>query len=93
MKHPNFESKTSFNQGETPQGRWQSRHHHQQTHQGYRESYAYAQAGSSGNAKGYDVITETSIQGDVIFQVSPDGTVRIIQPLSTHSYSSARSGC
>ncbi len=92
MQHPDFESETSFNQGESDRGRWQSRRHYQQTHQGYQESYAYAQANALGNAEDCQVTTETSIQNGIIFQVSPDGTVRIIQPLSSHTYSSSRSG-
>lgn len=97
MQYSNFDSKTSFHQGETAQGRWQSRHHYQQTRQGYRQSHAYAQAHAQnpglGNVNGYEVITEINTEDDIIFQVSPDGTVRIIQPLSTHSYSSSRSSC
>jgi hypothetical protein len=90
MKHPEFESETFFEQGETDQGRWQARHYRQQTDQGWRESHVYAQ--SSGNAKNSEIITETTIQDTIVFQVSPDGTVTITQPsFSTHSYSSVRS--
>jgi hypothetical protein len=91
MTHPEFRSETSFESGETEQGRWQTRHHRQQTPQGSQESYARAQ--SSGNPNHYEVITEIGSQDDVVFQVSPDGSVRLIQRSkhSTHSYSSARS--
>jgi hypothetical protein len=92
MKHPELESEAFFEQGETSQGRWQARHHRRQTHQGWRSATAYAQ--SSGNSKSSEVITETHVQGEIVFEVSPNGTVTIIRPsLSTHSYSSVRSVC
>jgi hypothetical protein len=54
-------------------------------------SYASAQAHGSGNSKSHEVTTEIGVQDDVVFQVSPDGTVRIICPSTTYSYSSSRS--
>ncbi len=92
MNYSEFRSETSSTSGETAQGRWQTKHHYQQTPQGWRESYAHAQ--SSGDCNSYEVITEIDTQDDVVFQVSPDGTVRLVQPVSTQSsrsYSSARS--
>lgn len=92
MQNSKFESRTSFDQGDNHQGHWQSRHHYQRTRQGHRESYAYAQAQGFGNENNFEVITETNTQDDVIFQVSPDGTIRLLEPRSTYSYSSSRSG-
>ncbi len=90
MKSP--ESESFFEQGETSQGRWQARAHRQRTRQGWRESYAYAQTNSSGNSSHSQILTETTVQ-DHTFQVSPDGTVILIQSTAVHSHSSSRSGC
>lgn len=91
MNH--FESETIFEQGETPQGKWQSKRYHQQTNQGRKESFAYAETSGSGNSSNSQMQTETTAQSHIVFQVSPDGTVILIQSTTAHSYSSSRSVC
>lgn len=93
MQNPEFKSETTFEQGETPQGRWQARQVREQSPYGRRSAYAYASAQGSGHAETYQVMTAINLEDHTVFQVSPDGTVRLIQPsCETHSYSESRSG-
>jgi hypothetical protein len=84
-------SETFFQQGETARGKWQSKHHKHQDHQGYRESHTYAEANGLENSNRGYTVTEAGEQDHVIFEVSPDGTVTLIKSVAAYSYASSRS--